>query len=442
MTPLQQSQYKRMKKQVIKETAIGVGYFEGITSVIPSYALIEATREISRSYLIDKLNDAEVQSILVTESIKALNFQDFKLVAPYLFSYPREAREADLLVQPVEISRDYFEELQAKAKELFQIKEEADRPKNLEEMVEFVETVPTRIPSGYDIVGVNPVTNDYMISYKDYENSQQTYLSEGFLKHDYLINDYTNYLSDEAQIVEHLIHNYPLTETYVYEYFNDLYYETTGILEGSDLVESYFIDEDLSFDVKLTSTADLYYLAQESERFKNDFPDYKTFLLETASYDYIYDNARYLLDSKEYMGFINKALNSEGYHLTIENVRGYSQGDYWTLGAVYPLSEASEEDVKDFLVHGAGAAYKGSLIEVFVREGNAITQLGLETAKTESSNFFVIDEDLLYGDNALEVLQDKLELKGFVTVREAEELLEQTKTKESLDDDIEKGRSL
>ncbi|MGG6831228.1 UNVERIFIED_CONTAM: hypothetical protein KB574_00030 [Streptococcus canis] len=442
MTPLQQSQYKRMKKQVIEETAIGVGYFEGITSVIPFYAMIKAIRELSRSYLVDKLNDAEVQNILVTESIKALNYQDFKEVAPYLFSYPREARQEDLLVKPVEISKAYFEELQAKAKELFQIKAEADRPKNLEEMIEFVETVPIRVPSGYDIVGVNPVTNDYMISYKDDEGNQQTYLSEGFLEHDYLINDYTSYLSDEAQIVNHLITNYPSTESTIYEYFNDLYYETTGNLDGLELVERYFEDEGRSIGINLTSTADLYYLAHESEQFKQDYPDYKSFLLETVDHNYMFDNAYQLLESEDYLASINRMLNKEGQHLTIERVKGYSQGNAWVLGAVHPLSEVSEDEVRDFLVHGAGAAYKGSLIEVFVSEGNAITQLGLETAKAESSEQFVIDEALLYGDDALENLQEKLGLRDFVTVREAEELLEQTKTKESLDEDMEKGRSL
>ena len=38
-----------------------------------------------------------------------------------LVFYPREQREKDLLVQPVKISREYFEELQANAEELFHL---------------------------------------------------------------------------------------------------------------------------------------------------------------------------------------------------------------------------------------------------------------------------------------------------------------------------------
>ena len=109
MNTLLQKQFKRMKREVEEETARGIGYFEGILEHIPSYPLSEAVKELALAGWITPHTDViDVQNMIVTESIKWMNYQDFKEVAPYLFSYPREQREKDLLVRPVKISREYF----------------------------------------------------------------------------------------------------------------------------------------------------------------------------------------------------------------------------------------------------------------------------------------------------------------------------------------------
>ncbi|EIQ82675.1 hypothetical protein [Streptococcus canis] len=426
MAILQKSTYKQLKKRVLDETAVGVGYFEGITAVIPSYALIEATRQLHDQISdLSRYSDGEIENILVTESIRALNFQDFKAVAPYLFSYPREAREADRLARPIEVSREDFETLQSQARELFQLKSELEETKSLSDIVASIEQTEVRVPSGYNVIGVNPLTDEYMIG-KSNSEVYPSHLDEGFLDHDYLINDYRHHLSDEAQIINHLITTYPRTETYIYEYFNDLYYQATGILEGSQLVERYFEDEGLVF-VPQETTANLYYLAQESEAFKEDYPTYHDFLLESVSHDYIFDQAVYFLESDEYMTLVNQALEKDGVKLVTETVNGYSQGDVWLLGAIYPVAEATEQDVRDFLRHGVGASYKGTLMEVFISPGDDITSLGLEEAKANAQNYYVLDEELLWGNKPIEVLQEKLKVTNFMSLEEAETLVEEVK---------------
>ena len=155
MNTLPQKQFKRMKREVEEETARGVGYFEGILEHIPSYPLSEAVKELSlNGWITPKTAIVDVQNMLVTESIKRMNYQDFKEVAPYLFSYPREQREKDLLVRPVEISREYFEELKANAEELFHLKQDLVQVHDrLDAKIQELET--DRLPNGDQVIGLD-----------------------------------------------------------------------------------------------------------------------------------------------------------------------------------------------------------------------------------------------------------------------------------------------
>jgi len=144
MNTLPQKQFKRMKREVEEETARGIGYFEGILEHIPSYPLSVTPHT----------DVIDVQNMIVTESIKWMNYQDFKEVAPYLFSYPREQREKDLLVQPVKISREYFEELQANAEELFYLKQDLLQVNNqLDARIRELEM--DQLPNGDQVIGVD-----------------------------------------------------------------------------------------------------------------------------------------------------------------------------------------------------------------------------------------------------------------------------------------------
>ena len=201
MNTLLQKQFKRMKREVEEETARGIGYFEGILEHIPSYPLSEAVKELALSGWITPHTDViDVQNMIVTESIKWMNYQDFKEVAPYLFSYPREQREKDLLVRPVKISREYFEELQANAEELFHLKQDLLQVNNqLDAKIQELEM--DQLPNGDQVIGVDLEAEEVLLL-RTSENAQ---VEEWEVRKDGLITDYRSNLSESAQIVEALL---------------------------------------------------------------------------------------------------------------------------------------------------------------------------------------------------------------------------------------------
>ena len=81
-----QKKLKKLKKDIANETAINIGYYQSILQNIPNYALLVATRNICKMGLKDKTTDSELENMIVTESINAMNFQDFKKVAKYFFN--------------------------------------------------------------------------------------------------------------------------------------------------------------------------------------------------------------------------------------------------------------------------------------------------------------------------------------------------------------------
>ena len=81
-----QKKLKKLKKDIANETAINIGYYQSILQNIPNYALLVATRNICKMGLKDKTTDSELENMIVTESINAMNFQDFKKVTKYFFN--------------------------------------------------------------------------------------------------------------------------------------------------------------------------------------------------------------------------------------------------------------------------------------------------------------------------------------------------------------------
>ena len=214
MNTLPQKQFKRMKREVEEETALGVGYFEGILEHIPSYPLSEAVKELSlNGWITPKTAIVDVQNMLVTESIKRMNYQDFKEVAPYLFSYPREQREKDLLVRPVEISREYFEELKANAEELFHLKQDLVQVHDrLDAKIQELET--DRLPNGDQVIGLDLDAEEALLL-RTPENAQ---VEEWEVRKDGLITDYRSALPEFGQIMEALFEmNNPDIDTILYE---------------------------------------------------------------------------------------------------------------------------------------------------------------------------------------------------------------------------------
>ena len=81
-----QKQLKKLKKDIANQTAINVGYYGSILQNLPNYAILEAIRNICKMGIDSKTTNAELENMFVTESINAMNFQDFKEVEKYFFN--------------------------------------------------------------------------------------------------------------------------------------------------------------------------------------------------------------------------------------------------------------------------------------------------------------------------------------------------------------------
>lgn len=65
--------YKALKKEIVYNTA-----------VVEDFKVISLNGLISSSS-----NESEISNMVITESIRFLNFQDFKNLAPYFFNFKR-----------------------------------------------------------------------------------------------------------------------------------------------------------------------------------------------------------------------------------------------------------------------------------------------------------------------------------------------------------------
>lgn len=78
------AEFKQLKKRISEETALNIGYYNEVLTILPEYSILEATRRAAK-LVSDNTPDAEVRNILVTESVKAMSYQDFKDIAGYFF---------------------------------------------------------------------------------------------------------------------------------------------------------------------------------------------------------------------------------------------------------------------------------------------------------------------------------------------------------------------
>lgn len=81
---MNKKEYKALKKEIVRETAINVGYWNEVLNHLPFYAVQEAY-ENAQDYIFSVTNEAEKNNIIVTEAVKAMNYQDFKKIAKYFF---------------------------------------------------------------------------------------------------------------------------------------------------------------------------------------------------------------------------------------------------------------------------------------------------------------------------------------------------------------------
>ena len=78
-------QLKRKKQEIVENTAINVGYATAVFNQIPAYAMIAAVRE-NVDLIPTMKTETDVMNLLVTESGRHMNYQDFKDIEQYFFN--------------------------------------------------------------------------------------------------------------------------------------------------------------------------------------------------------------------------------------------------------------------------------------------------------------------------------------------------------------------
>ena len=78
-------QIKKKKDEIVRNTALNVGYAIDVFNQIPAYAMIAAVRE-SVDLIPTMRTDSDVMNLLVTESVRHMSYQDFKDIEQYFFN--------------------------------------------------------------------------------------------------------------------------------------------------------------------------------------------------------------------------------------------------------------------------------------------------------------------------------------------------------------------
>ncbi|MGU7965650.1 hypothetical protein [Streptococcus suis] len=425
---LSQRDWKKLKKKVVEESAVNVGYFHGIMQALPDYALMDAIRTIALDgWLTVNTEDSTLQNILVTESIKNLNYQDFKDVAPYLFSYPREQRDLDLLVAPVEVSRAYFEELKTNAEELFAIKQDVERlNQSIDKKIEELET--DRLPNGDLVIGLDMQQEEVLLL----RAPDTAHIDDWEVITEGLITDYRSTQSSETQTLNYLVG------------LDNQEFKTlirSDVL-NRDAIDGFVqVDKDVITEVAPATIPDFrthrqfYQYAKQFASFREEYgSSYAGYVDLTYERDYptnfgldFYSQS--ILQSR--IDDFNNLLSQEGKELVLHTAIGYSQGESYGLAYIREKDKETLPQVVDYLEHTVGAYYRGSLSELAViKFENIDIEKGFNG---QQEAVYRIDADELY-QNKLKRTQARYpELQRFVSpeVAQKQQELNKEATKES-----------
>lgn len=121
---MKQKQIKAMKKQIVEESALNVGYYE---SVIPEIiekidpdTFFKLMGMVSGEWLLKaaKSKDrAQFQNILVSEAVKHMSYSEFKTIANFFFNYKEIDQE--IIADPLELSEPLFQKIQHQSEQIF-----------------------------------------------------------------------------------------------------------------------------------------------------------------------------------------------------------------------------------------------------------------------------------------------------------------------------------
>ncbi|GAK31342.1 LtrM-like protein [Weissella oryzae SG25] len=186
---MNQKEIKNLKKQIVDESALNIGYFEGTRE-----AIIQAAPDIlekimasgTGDYLttLAKNDDIQFDNVFVSEAVRLMRYSEFKEVAHKFFGY--EKGNEEVLAEPITLTRDAFENLKERAKNNFMATPAA-----------FLDEAPTvEVDRINEPIAYNPLTQEIAFLVEDL--NVEPYRDEN------LISDYRSEKRDLILIIDKL----------------------------------------------------------------------------------------------------------------------------------------------------------------------------------------------------------------------------------------------
>lgn len=354
--------YKDIKKEVSLNTAMNVGYYSNVISDIHPRLLTETITELATNgWIKEDTKHEDIMNMLVTESVKKMNYQEFKNIADKFFSFIPDNEAQYQRVQPIEITKENYDYLINNTKKVFglerELEELKERENSLENKINSLETV--TIASEDEVVGIDLEKEELLLLL----SPNNVFIDEDIIQDKNLITSYRSQDSEEKQILDYLTKRYSEINILEKEYIlnSDTY---RGLID----VDYYDIDE-ISYDeipiADFSTHKEYYEYAVQFDSFNDKYLSYDDYILNRFnniySREYIPDYAKDILDNK--INEIEKILEEKNKYLVVKEVAGYSQDEKWKLSYLAD-KEQKEEVVETYLENFVGAWYKGSLTEL------------------------------------------------------------------------------
>ena len=354
--------YKDIKKEVSLNTAMNVGYYSNVISDIHPRLLTETITELATNgWIKEDTKHEDIMNMLVTESVKKMNYQEFKNIADKFFSFIPDNEAQYQRVQPIEITKENYDYLINNTKKVFglerELEELKERENSLENKINSLERV--TIASEDEVVGIDLEKEELLLLL----SPNNVFIDEDIIQDKNLITSYRSQDNEEKQILDYLTKRYSEINILEKEYIlnSDTY---RGLID----VDYYDIDE-ISYDeipiADFSTHKEYYEYAVQFDSFNDKYLSYDDYILNRFnniySREYIPDYAKDILNNKK--NEIEKILEEKNKYLVIKEVAGYSQDEKWKLSYLAD-KEQKEEVVETYLENFVGAWYKGSLTEL------------------------------------------------------------------------------
>lgn len=354
--------YKDIKKEVSLNTAMNVGYYSNVISDIHPRLLTETITELATNgWIKEDTEHEDIMNMLVTESVKKMNYQEFKNIADKFFSFIPDNEAQYQRVQPIEITKENYDYLINNTKKVFglerELEELKERENSLENKINSLETV--TIASEDEVVGIDLEKEELLLLL----SPNNVFIDEDIIQDKNLITSYRSQDNEEKQILDYLTERYSEINILEKEYIlnSDTY---RGLID----IDYYDIDE-ISYDeipiADFSTHKEYYEYAVQFDSFNDKYLSYDDYIFNRFnniySREYIPDYAKDILNNKK--NEIEKILEEKNKYLVVKEVAGYSQDEKWKLSYLAD-KEQKEEVVETYLENFVGAWYKGSLTEL------------------------------------------------------------------------------